>query len=533
MIHMVGKNNKQEQLRKNATKNTRFSLKKLSVGVASVAVGASLLVGNVAHAQDPANTPGPDGKLPNPANTVVQDGTGNGAGESIKPDANTALQAQAAEAPELQRLKDEVISDLLPLGAPNSLIEKIQHAKSMQLVQALADNFKESKAVNPTDSEADKSENLANAKELLNTKIDAVVKNSDKNKEFKAKVKNATHLEALEVIENEVDTFVDSVDAEELAEAKELLNIKIDAVVKNHDKNESFKAKVKNATDLEALEVIENEVDAFVDSVDAKELEEQKELLEIKIKAVVEDKAKQAEFLKELAELSKVLNLEIEDLHKLEDKVDAYIDELDKKDSEKDKGKDKEQSKANERLELARKAELDRLAKAGLSKERTEELRKKFLAATTMEELARLGAIVDKEATQDPTGGLPQNDGTRPAFSQKELDKLVAEERAKREAEIQKLPNLTQDQKDQLIAGLKRASTVDEFDAILGKAKELNAAQSAKQADKKQADKKQEEKKADKKQGERLPDTATGAWALGLVGASSILAGAGIKKFKK
>ena len=287
---MVGKNNKQEQLRKNAAKNTRFSLKKLSVGVASVAVGASLLVGNVAHAQDPANTPGPDGKLPNPANTVVQDGTGNGAGESIKPDANTALQAQAAEAPELQRLKDEVISDLLPLGAPNSLIEKIQHAKSMQLVQALADNFKESKAVNPTDSEADKSENLANAKELLNTKIDAVVKNSDKNKEFKAKVKNATHLEALEVIENEVDAFVDSVDAEELAEAKELLNIKIDAVVKNHDKNESFKAKVKNATDLEALEVIENEVDAFVDSVDAKELEEQKELLEIKIKAVVEDK---------------------------------------------------------------------------------------------------------------------------------------------------------------------------------------------------------------------------------------------------
>ncbi|QTJ33481.1 YSIRK-type signal peptide-containing protein [Dolosigranulum pigrum] len=479
MIHMVGKNNKQEQLRKNATKNTRFSLKKLSVGVASVAVGASLLVGNVAHAQDPANTPGPDGKLPNPANTVVQDGTGNGAGESIKPDANTALQAQAAEAPELQRLKDEVISDLLPLGAPNSLIEKIQHAKSIQLVQALADNFKESKAVNPTDSEADKSENLANAKELLNTKIDAVVKNSDKNKEFKAKVKNATH--------------------------------------------------------LEALEVIENEVDAFVDSVDAKELEEQKELLEIKIKAVVEDKAKQAEFLKELKELSKVLNLEEEDLHKLEDKVDAYVDAID---AAEEKGKDqdsngkpgnKEQgSKANERLELARKAELERLAKAGLSKERTEELRKKFLAATSMEELARLGALVDKEATQDPTGGLPQNDGSRPAFSQKELDKLVAEERAKREAEIQKLPNLTQDQKDQLVAGLKKATTVNELDAILGKAKELNAAQAAKQADKKQ-----EEKKEEKKQGERLPDTATGAWALGLVGASSILAGAGIKKFKK
>ncbi|WP_208968904.1 G5 domain-containing protein [Dolosigranulum pigrum] len=128
--------------------------------------------------------------------------------------------------------------------------------------------------------------------------------------------------------------------------------------------------------------------------------------------------------------------------------------------------------------------------------------------------------------------GLSTIAEAKPAFPQVELDKLVAEERAKREDEIQKLPNLTQAQKDQFVAGLKKVSTVDKFDAILGEASKLNAAQPAKQADKKQADKK-EDKKADKKQGERLPDTATGAWALGLVGASSILAGAGIKKFKK
>ncbi|WP_208955820.1 GA module-containing protein [Dolosigranulum pigrum] len=35
------------------------------------------------------------------------------------------------------------------------------------------------------------------------------------------------------------------------------------------------------------------------------------------------------------------------------------------------------------------------------------------------------------------------------------------------------------------------------------------------------------------KQGERLPDTATVSWVLGLVGVSSLLAGAGVKKFKK
>ncbi|WP_208953247.1 G5 domain-containing protein [Dolosigranulum pigrum] len=130
--------------------------------------------------------------------------------------------------------------------------------------------------------------------------------------------------------------------------------------------------------------------------------------------------------------------------------------------------------------------------------------------------------------------GLSTIAEAKPAFPQAELDKLVAEERAKREAEIQTLPNLTQAQKDQFVANLKKASTVDKFDAILGEAKALTATQPEKaEQSEKQVDKKQEEKKADKKQGERLPDTATGAWALGLVGASSILAGAGIKKIKE
>ena len=129
--------------------------------------------------------------------------------------------------------------------------------------------------------------------------------------------------------------------------------------------------------------------------------------------------------------------------------------------------------------------------------------------------------------------GLSTTAEAKPAFPQAELDKLVAEERAKREAEIQTLPNLTQAQKDQFVANLKKASTVDKFDAILGEAKALTATQPEKaEQSEKQVDKKREEKKADQKQGERLPDTATGAWALGLVGVSSILASAGIKKFK-
>ncbi|WP_208958304.1 G5 domain-containing protein [Dolosigranulum pigrum] len=146
--------------------------------------------------------------------------------------------------------------------------------------------------------------------------------------------------------------------------------------------------------------------------------------------------------------------------------------------------------------------------------------------------VAELNSSVKDKAPQSAKG-LSTTAKAKPAFPQAELDKLVAEERAKREAEIQTLPNLTQAQKDQFVANLKKASTVDKFDAILGEAKALTATQPEKaEQSEKQVDKKQEEKKADQKQGERLPDTATGAWALGLVGASSILAGAGIKKFK-
>lgn len=49
----------------------------------------------------------------------------------------------------------------------------------------------------------------------------------------------------------------------------------------------------------------------------------------------------------------------------------------------------------------------------------------------------------------------------------------------------------------------------------------------------KQAQDKQQDTQKQEARGERLPDTATGAWALGAVGLSTILAGLGVKKFKK
>ena len=49
----------------------------------------------------------------------------------------------------------------------------------------------------------------------------------------------------------------------------------------------------------------------------------------------------------------------------------------------------------------------------------------------------------------------------------------------------------------------------------------------------KQAQDKQQDTQKQEARGECLPDTATGAWALGAVGLSTILAGLGVKKFKK
>lgn len=49
----------------------------------------------------------------------------------------------------------------------------------------------------------------------------------------------------------------------------------------------------------------------------------------------------------------------------------------------------------------------------------------------------------------------------------------------------------------------------------------------------KQAQDKQQDAQKQEARGERLPDTATGAWALGAVGLSTILADLGVKKFKK
>lgn len=98
---------------------------------------------------------------------------------------------------------------------------------------------------------------------------------------------------------------------------------------------------------------------------------------------------------------------------------------------------------------------------------------------------------------------------------------------------FKELTNLTQAQRGEIEERLGAAKTMAEFEAIVVDAKRMNSGQpQSNQAQSGQAQQQQDAQKQEAR-GERLPDTATGAWALGAVGLSTILAGLGVKKFKK
>ena len=90
----------------------------------------------------------------------------------------------------------------------------------------------------------------------------------------------------------------------------------------------------------------------------------------------------------------------------------------------------------------------------------------------------------EQAPTEQPGAQYEFNKGSsliheKPHFPQAELDKLVAIERDKYAGKIQTLPNLTQEQKDQLTAELNKAGTVPVFDTILDKAQAWNTTQAS------------------------------------------------------
>ena len=98
---------------------------------------------------------------------------------------------------------------------------------------------------------------------------------------------------------------------------------------------------------------------------------------------------------------------------------------------------------------------------------------------------------------------------------------------------FKELTNLTQAQRGEIEERLGAAKTMAEFEAIVADAERMNSGQPQSNQGQSGQDKQQKDAQKQEARGERLPDTATGAWALGAVGLSTILAGLGVKKFKK
>ena len=110
-----------------------------------------------------------------------------------------------------------------------------------------------------------------------------------------------------------------------------------------------------------------------------------------------------------------------------------------------------------------------------------------------------------------------QAESERPADKPAVTDHLQ-NAKTQAEATINSLSHLTRGQKDQFIASVHAATTVGQIHQIVEEARYMNG-QQAIQESTKQA-----------KSGERLPETATGSWLLGLSGISSLLVGLGLKK---
>lgn len=105
---------------------------------------------------------------------------------------------------------------------------------------------------------------------------------------------------------------------------------------------------------------------------------------------------------------------------------------------------------------------------------------------------------------------------TAPQATQTEAKALVNRNEAIQT--VTGLTNLSREERKQVIEAIESTDSQDKVDALVAAAQELDNAR---------------DKEVEAKAGQRLPDTATASWALGLIGMTSVLSGLGIKKFKK
>ena len=528
VISMVGKNNKHVQLRQEADKQTRFSLKKLTVGVASIAVGATLLLGQPisVNAEELATTQ-----------------TDQSLGEYKE-----AAKKDLAD----KKIENEHLNSLIDSAESKEAVGKlVANYTQPEIATEDTDDIKDLKLYKAAKIAALKAKDIDN-ETALKTIEDAETKEAaDKLfKELDAKVEKPadettapTETEESEPTQDAESTETEATEATEEPKVADQATESIpDEVTSETEEDDDYAEAVRELNDLNLSDTI-------------------KEDYAQKIKAAEDNKEAVSQLLTEAIDLAELntkkdaalveidqTNLHVDDSNELKGRIEvaASAEEVDNVLVEAQKRAEEQASQAQngeatteEKPEAQTKPVPEKKPEEAPKPEEKKPETDKKPAPDKKPETGQKPEAEKKpnknpDTSKQPEKGKeaqpqkpeqkpeqqkqPDKSADKAAQDKKEQELKMAAAKDEAKKEINNLANLSDKQKSELLAGIDKADTPAKIGEILDFARKLNQDQAPKQQ---------------KKQGERLPDTATGAWALGLIGATAILAGFGIKKFKK
>lgn len=533
VISMIGKNNKQVQLRQKADKQTRFSLKKLTVGVASIAVGATLLLGQPisVNAEEQSTTTQADQSL----------------GEYKE-----AAKKDLAD----KKIENEHLNSLIDSAESKEVVDKlVANYTQPEIATDDTDDIKDLKLYKAAKIAKLKAKNLDNATfikkledaetkegfDTLFTELEAEVdkKESQTETEEAKEIEESAPTQAAESTETEIteestpadkttetevtseteaeDNYAEAV--KELADLNLSDSIKEDFAQKINEAEDNKEAVSQILTEAMALAELNTKKDAALVEIDQTNLHvddsnELKGRIEVASSAeevdnVLVEAQKRAE-----EQANQTQNGEATTEEKPED---APKPEEKKPETEKKPAPEKK-PEAGQKPEAEKKPDKKPEAKKPENKKPEEKKPEAKKPDTNKQPEKGKEAQPQKPEQKPDQQKQPDKSADKAAQDKKEQELKMAAAKEEAKKEINNLANLSDKQKGELLAGIDKADTPAKIGEILDFARKLNQDQAPKQQ---------------KKQGERLPDTATGAWVLGLIGATAILAGFGIKKFKK
>lgn len=550
---MVGKNNKHVQLRQEADKQTRFSLKKLTVGVASIAIGATLLLGQPisVNAEEQSTTQAgqslgeykevakkdlADKKIENEhLNSLIDSAESKEAVDKLV--ANyTQPEIATEDTDDIKDLKLYKAAKIAKLKAKSfdsaTFIKKLEDAETKEgfdtlfaELEAEADKKAEDTATDePVDGTTDqaKTEESAPTQDAESTETEVTEESNPVDKATETEVTSETEIEA-------EDNYAEAV--KELADLNLSDSIKEDFAQKIKEAEDNKEAVSQILTEAMALAELNTKKDAALVEIDQTNLHvddsnELKGRIEVAASAeevdnVLVEAQKRAEEQANQAQNGEATTEEKPETQTKpapEKKPEEAPKPEDKKPETDKKPAPDKKPEAGQKPEAEKKPDKNPEAKKPENKKPEEK----------KPEAKKPDASKQPEKGKEPQPQKPEQKPDQQKQPDKSADKAAQDKKeqelkmaaAKDEAkkEINNLANLSDKQKGELLAGIDKADTPAKIGEILDFARKLNQDQAPKQQ---------------KKQGERLPDTATGAWALGLIGATAILAGFGIKKFKK